>query len=45
MSNEVLCLRPENDFTRVGAPAPSTLKVHYLSPDDAQVGYLSKYRP
>ena len=42
MPNEVLCLRPENDFTRVGAPAPSTLKVHYLSPDDAQVGSLLK---
>ena len=40
MRNEVLCLRPENDFTRVGAPAPSTLRVHYLSPDDAQVGSL-----
>lgn len=42
MSNQVLCLRPEIDFTRVGAPAPSTLTVHYMSPDDPQVSQLLK---
>jgi phosphoglycerate dehydrogenase-like enzyme len=42
MSNQVLCLRPEIDFTRVGAPAPSTLNVRYLSPDDHKVGELLK---
>ena len=35
MSNDVLCLRPEADFTRVDAPAPATLNVSYRKPDDA----------
>ncbi len=30
----VLCLRPEADFIRVGAPAPASLSVTYLKPDD-----------
>ena len=42
MSTNVLCLRPEADFTRVDAPAPSTLKVTYRKPDDADVPGLMK---
>jgi phosphoglycerate dehydrogenase-like enzyme len=42
MSINVLCLRPEADFTRVAAPAPSTLKVTYRKPDDADVPDLMK---
>jgi phosphoglycerate dehydrogenase-like enzyme len=34
MSTEVLCLRPEADFTRVNAPAPATLHVSYRKPDE-----------
>jgi phosphoglycerate dehydrogenase-like enzyme len=40
MSNQVLCLRPEADFTRVGASAPSTLQVAYHAPTDAQLAAL-----
>jgi phosphoglycerate dehydrogenase-like enzyme len=40
MSNHVLCLRPEADFTRVGAVAPATLQVAYHAPTDAQVAAL-----
>ena len=40
MSNDVLCLRPEADFTRVDAPAPATLRVTYRKPDDADVPTL-----
>jgi phosphoglycerate dehydrogenase-like enzyme len=42
MSNKVLCLRPEVDFTRVGAPAPSSLSVLYMTPDDPKVSQLLK---
>ncbi len=42
MSTNVLCLRPEADFTRVNAPAPSTLEVAYRKPDDADVPDLMK---
>ena len=34
MSTDVLCLRPEADFTRVDAPAPTSLRVSYRKPDD-----------
>jgi phosphoglycerate dehydrogenase-like enzyme len=34
MTTNVLCLRPEADFARVDAPAPSTLRVTYRKPDD-----------
>jgi len=34
---DVVCLRPEADFVRVGAAAPSTLSVTYLAPGDAAV--------
>ncbi len=42
MSNNVLCLRPEVDFTRVDAPAPATLYVDYRKPDDADVPELMR---
>ena len=38
--NTVLCLRPEADFTRVDAPAPSSLRVSYRKPDDAALPQL-----
>ena len=34
MSFDVLCLRPEADFARVGALPPASLKVSYAKPDD-----------
>lgn len=37
---DVLCLRPEADFTRVDAPAPSSLRVCYRAPDDAALPQL-----
>lgn len=42
MSNRVLCLRPEADFTRVDATAPKSLHVAYHGPADAQVVTLMK---
>jgi phosphoglycerate dehydrogenase-like enzyme len=42
MSTDVLCLRPEADFTRVDAPAPKTLRVTYRKPDDADVPALMR---
>lgn len=42
MSNLVLCLRPQADFTRVDADAPETLQVAYHAPADAQVAGLLK---
>ena len=42
MSTDVLCLRPEADFTRVDAPAPTTLHVTYRKPDDAGVPALMR---
>ena len=42
MSTDVLCLRPEADFTRVDAPAPPTLQVTYRKPDDADVPQLMR---
>ena len=40
MSTDVLCLRPEADFTRVDAPAPATLRVSYRKPDDPALAGL-----
>src|SRR5687767_11247559 len=37
MTNRVLCLRPEADFTRVNAPPPASLSVTYHGPSDPQV--------
>ena len=42
MSNRVLCLRPEADFTRVDAAAPKSLDVAYHAPADAPVAGLMK---
>ena len=42
MSTDVLCLRPEADFTRVDAPAPDTLRVTYRKPDDGDVPALMR---
>src|SRR5262245_36385243 len=33
--NDVLCLRPEADFARLGVLPPASLTVTYLKPDDA----------
>jgi phosphoglycerate dehydrogenase-like enzyme len=40
MSHRVLCLRPEADFLRVGAAAPTSLDVAYHAPTDAPVAEL-----
>ncbi len=37
MSVEVVCLRPEADFARVGALPPPSLSVRYCGPADAEV--------
>jgi phosphoglycerate dehydrogenase-like enzyme len=42
MSTDVLCLRPEADFTRVDAPAPATLNVSYRKPDDPELPALMR---
>ncbi|HET7411482.1 MAG TPA: NAD(P)-dependent oxidoreductase, partial [Pararhizobium sp.] len=42
MTNKVLCLRPEADFTRVDAPAPPALSVTYRKPDDSDVPALMR---
>ena len=42
MSIDVLCLRPEADFQRVGALPPVSLKVIYRAPDDVDVAELMK---
>lgn len=42
MTHDVVCLRPEADFARVGALAPRSLKVVYRQPDDAQLPTLIK---
>ena len=42
MTPDVLCLRPEADFLRAGAPAPAGLQVVYRSPDDTDVPGLFK---
>jgi len=42
MTVDVLCLRPEADFLRVGAMPPATLIVVYRAPEDADVPALMK---
>ncbi len=42
MTLDVLCLRPEGDFQRVGALPPSSLQVVYRAADDADVLELMK---
>jgi len=43
MTHSVLCLRPEADFTRVGAAAPASFAVSYHKPDDVAVPQLIKH--
>lgn len=40
MTHDVVCLRPEADFARVGALPPRSLKVVYRQPDDAHLPAL-----
>ena len=40
MTVDVVCLRPEADFARVGATAPPALQVAYRAADDADVSAL-----
>lgn len=40
MSHDVLCLRPEADFTRAGVTPPAGLTVAYRKPDDLQLAAL-----
>jgi phosphoglycerate dehydrogenase-like enzyme len=42
MPIEVLCLRPEADFTRVGALPPSSVTVRYCGPADVEVPHHLK---
>ncbi len=42
MRTDVLCLRPEADFIRVDAPAPSNLRVSYCKPDDTELPALMR---
>jgi phosphoglycerate dehydrogenase-like enzyme len=42
MSFDVLCLRPEADFTRVGVTPPAQLGIAYRKPDDPQLAMLIK---
>lgn len=42
MSFDVLCLRPEGDFTRAGITPPASLKVAYRRPDDPELSALIK---
>jgi phosphoglycerate dehydrogenase-like enzyme len=42
MSVDVLCLRPEADFQRVGALPPDSLKIVYRAPGDADVADMMK---
>ena len=42
MSCDVLCLRPETDFQRVGALPPPQLHVVYRGPDDADLPLLMR---
>jgi phosphoglycerate dehydrogenase-like enzyme len=42
MTERVLCLRPEADFRRVGAGAPTALVVDYRDPNDAGLADLMR---
>ncbi|MGE5524687.1 MAG: NAD(P)-dependent oxidoreductase [Rhodospirillaceae bacterium] len=45
MNIDVIALRPEADFIRVNAPAPSHLKITYRTPDDPELPALLKKAP
>jgi phosphoglycerate dehydrogenase-like enzyme len=40
MSYDVLCLRPEADFTRIGVTPPAQFTIAYRRPDDPQLSAL-----
>ena len=40
MSFDVLCLRPEVDFTRAGVTPPAGLTIAYRRPDDPELTAL-----
>jgi len=40
MASDVVCLRPEADFLRVGVTPPKALKITYRAPDDAELAQL-----
>jgi phosphoglycerate dehydrogenase-like enzyme len=42
MSTDVLCLRPEADFARLGVLPPASLAVTYLKPDDTALAQRIK---
>lgn len=42
MSYDVVCLRPEADFQRVGVKPPEALSITYRAPDDAELAGLMK---
>jgi phosphoglycerate dehydrogenase-like enzyme len=42
MAYDVVCLRPEADFARVGALPPPTFTITYRAPDDAELTALMK---
>ncbi len=42
MPIDVICLRPEADFTRVGVTPPKNLNIAYRKPDDADLPALMK---
>lgn len=42
MNIDVICLRPEADFTRVGVTPPKDLDIAYRKPDDADLPALMK---
>jgi phosphoglycerate dehydrogenase-like enzyme len=42
MSADVLCLRPEADFARLGVLPPASLTVSYLKPDDSALAQRIK---
>lgn len=42
MTIDVLCLRPEADFTRVGVTPPANIRIAYRKPDDADLPALIK---
>jgi phosphoglycerate dehydrogenase-like enzyme len=42
MAHDVLCLRPEADFTRTGVTPPAAIAVAYRRPDDFELAALVK---
>ena len=42
MTADVICLRPEADFARVGVAVPQAFSVTYRAPDDAELSSLMK---